>query len=182
MTMKRRSVRIGEHVTSVRIEDDFWGYLRQWAKRDGVSLSTLLELLSEQIGKDENFTSHLRVSAFRDAAARAEEAEVASGIGALPALLAVLPLPAALTRASGDIVTANPRWLDLTVEASDVLSLVAPAARTGYRRLWRAAAKQAPRPVSGTLAIAVEETLLAAELTVAELDRDGRLVLLRVVD
>lgn len=179
MSMKRRSVRIGEHVTSVRIEDDFWGYLRQWAKREGVSLSVLLELLNEQISKGENFTSHLRVSAFRDAAARAEEAEVASGIGALPTLLAVLPLPAALTRDNGDIVTANPLWLDLSVEASDVLSLVSPAGRAGYRKLWRAAVRQAPRPVSATLPIVAEATLRAAEVTVASLDRDGRLVLIR---
>lgn len=64
-----RSLRIDGMVTSVRLENAYWGLLQEIGERDGLSLPRLLARLyheSVDAGHDmTNFTSFLRVCALR---------------------------------------------------------------------------------------------------------------------
>lgn len=61
-----RSLRIGGHGTSVRLESLFWTILEEIAKSEGKSLGKLLTKLSEEVlelhGNVHNFASLLRCS------------------------------------------------------------------------------------------------------------------------
>jgi predicted DNA-binding ribbon-helix-helix protein len=61
-----RSLRIGGHGTSVRLESLFWTILEEIAKSQGMSLGKLLTKLSEEVleihGDVHNFASLLRCS------------------------------------------------------------------------------------------------------------------------
>lgn len=60
-----RSVRINGHVTSIRLEQEFWNILEQIAADSGLStaqfISTLHDEILEERREVENFTSLLRV-------------------------------------------------------------------------------------------------------------------------
>jgi predicted DNA-binding ribbon-helix-helix protein len=43
MTMRRHSVRIAGHATSVSIEDGFWEEIKRAARADGISTARLIE-------------------------------------------------------------------------------------------------------------------------------------------
>ncbi len=43
MTLRRHSVRIAGHATSISIEDAFWQEIRRAAKEDGISTARLIE-------------------------------------------------------------------------------------------------------------------------------------------
>lgn len=47
MTLKRHSVRIAGHATSVSIEDAFWQEITRAAKEDGVSTARLIEIVDQ---------------------------------------------------------------------------------------------------------------------------------------
>jgi predicted DNA-binding ribbon-helix-helix protein len=61
-----RSLRIGGHATSVRLESLFWTILEEIAESEGMSLGKLLTKLSEEVlelhGNVHNFASLLRCS------------------------------------------------------------------------------------------------------------------------
>ena len=61
-----RSLRIGGHGTSVRLESLFWTILEEIAESEGMSLGKLLTKLSEEVlelhGNVHNFASLLRCS------------------------------------------------------------------------------------------------------------------------
>ena len=61
-----RSLRIGGHATSVRLESLFWIILEEIAESEGMSLGKLLTKLSEEVlelrGNVHNFASLLRCS------------------------------------------------------------------------------------------------------------------------
>ncbi len=46
--LKRRSLRIGGHATSVSLEDPFWEELRRAAEEDGMSLSALVTAIDAE--------------------------------------------------------------------------------------------------------------------------------------
>jgi predicted DNA-binding ribbon-helix-helix protein len=43
MTLRRHSLRIAGHATSISIEDEFWQEITQAAKDDGISVARLVE-------------------------------------------------------------------------------------------------------------------------------------------
>ncbi len=66
---RTRSVRLHGVVTSIRLEQLYWGVLEEIAHRDGMTVVQLIEKLYDELvaarGGVGNFTSFLRVSALR---------------------------------------------------------------------------------------------------------------------
>jgi len=66
---KTRSVRLHGVVTSIRLEHLYWDVLEEIARRDGMSVTHLIEKLYDELvearGGVGNFTSFLRVCALR---------------------------------------------------------------------------------------------------------------------
>ena len=66
---RTRSVRLHGVVTSIRLEHLYWEVLEEIARRDGMSVTHLIEKLYDELvaarGGVGNFTSFLRVSALR---------------------------------------------------------------------------------------------------------------------
>lgn len=58
--MKKHSVRIAGHATSITLEDPFWEALRAIAAERGRSLNDLIEDIDNQRGSD-NLSSAIRV-------------------------------------------------------------------------------------------------------------------------
>ncbi|MFQ5783372.1 MAG: ribbon-helix-helix domain-containing protein [Alphaproteobacteria bacterium] len=73
-TLRKRSVVIAGHRTSVSLEDVFWEILRGIASARGVSLNRLVAEIDR--GRDGNLSSALRVHAVEWLRARAERAGV----------------------------------------------------------------------------------------------------------
>lgn len=58
--MKKRSVKIAGHATSISLEEEFWAVLKQIAEKRGVSLASLIgEIDAARAGS--NLSSALRV-------------------------------------------------------------------------------------------------------------------------
>jgi len=66
--IKKRSVRIKGHATSVTLEQPFWGALRTIAARRGLSLNKIIAEIDE--GNPDNLSSAIRVFVLRDLQAR----------------------------------------------------------------------------------------------------------------
>lgn len=58
--MKKRSVKISGHATSVSLEDEFWAALQELAERENITLSALITHIDETRGSA-NLSSALRV-------------------------------------------------------------------------------------------------------------------------
>ena len=63
--MKKRSIKIAGHATSVSLEEEFWAELKELAGRHGTSLSQLVEQIDAQRIPDQNLSSALRVYVLR---------------------------------------------------------------------------------------------------------------------
>lgn len=59
--IKKRSITIAGHRTSITLEDIFWKTLKDIAEAQGVSLATLIEDIDER--RDSNLSSALRTFA-----------------------------------------------------------------------------------------------------------------------
>jgi predicted DNA-binding ribbon-helix-helix protein len=63
-TYQTRSVRLGGHATSIRLEASFWSTLEEIAAAENVSLGRFLTALHDEVlefrGETQNFTSLLR--------------------------------------------------------------------------------------------------------------------------
>ena len=81
--MKRRSIVVGGHKTSVSLEDDFWAALREIALRDRTTLSGLVGSIDSQ-RQHGNLSSAVRLFVFNHYRQRIE-AEASANPGALPA-------------------------------------------------------------------------------------------------
>ncbi len=57
--LKKRSVRIAGHETSITLEDEFWDVLRSIAEEQNISLNQLITHIDED--RDRNLSSALRV-------------------------------------------------------------------------------------------------------------------------
>lgn len=57
--LKKRSVRIAGHETSITLEDEFWDVLRSIAQEQDISINQLISNIDE--GKKSNLSSALRV-------------------------------------------------------------------------------------------------------------------------
>lgn len=62
--LRKRSVRVSGHATSVSLEDDFWEELGKAAKRRGVSLNSLIAEIDRN--RDGNLSSALRLFVLRE--------------------------------------------------------------------------------------------------------------------
>jgi len=67
--VKKRSVRISGHQTSITLEDDFWDEIKAIAKRQKRSISDLISELDENQAHV-NLSSALRLYVLRDLKAR----------------------------------------------------------------------------------------------------------------
>lgn len=68
--IKKRSVRIKGHATSVTLEEPFWDVLREIAALRGLSLNKMIAEIDE--GNPDNLSSAIRVFILRDLQARLE--------------------------------------------------------------------------------------------------------------
>ncbi len=59
-SVKKRSIVIGSHKTSISLEDDFWACLRQIARERATTISNLIGMLDAARGVG-NLSSHIRV-------------------------------------------------------------------------------------------------------------------------
>ena len=62
--IRKRSVTIAGHATSVSLEDEFWDALREIAARRGLSLNALIAEIDQERG-GRNLSSALRVHVLR---------------------------------------------------------------------------------------------------------------------
>lgn len=62
--IRKRSVRIAGHRTSVSVEDEFWESLKDIAKRDALSLDSLIARIDE--GRSTNLSSAVRLHVLLD--------------------------------------------------------------------------------------------------------------------
>ncbi len=69
--IRKRSVRIAGHRTSVSVEDEFWESLKDIAKRDALSLDSLIARIDE--GRSTNLSSAVRLHVLRDLRNRLED-------------------------------------------------------------------------------------------------------------
>jgi predicted DNA-binding ribbon-helix-helix protein len=91
-----RSVRLGGHATSIRLEAAFWSTLEEIAAEQGVTLPRFLSKLHDEVlnfrGEITNFTSLLRCACLtyaaevkgREVAARALKGEAAKAFSGAP--------------------------------------------------------------------------------------------------
>jgi len=68
--LRKRSLVIAGHRTSISLEDEFWDALREMAAQNGVSLPALVAEVDSERGA-ENLSSALRVTILRHYRARA---------------------------------------------------------------------------------------------------------------
>lgn len=59
--MKKRSVKISGHLTSITLEEPFWEALKSIAKQHGVPLHALIAGIDQKRQGEENLSSALRV-------------------------------------------------------------------------------------------------------------------------
>ena len=69
-TIKKRSVEIAGHRTSLSLEEGFWRALKRIAARDGVSINRLIELIDRERGG--NLSSAVRIYVLERLEAEAE--------------------------------------------------------------------------------------------------------------
>lgn len=67
--MKKRSVKIAGHATSVTLEDAFWDQLKIIAAREAISLNALITMIDEKRAED-NLSSALRLFILEDLLSR----------------------------------------------------------------------------------------------------------------
>jgi len=50
-TLRKRSILLAGHATSVALEPEFWAVLEDWARTEGISLAALLQRLDAGRGR-----------------------------------------------------------------------------------------------------------------------------------
>ena len=63
--MKKRSVRISGHPTSISLEDEFWEPLKEIAEKRGISVNHLIQQIDEKRA-GRNLSSSIRVFVFHE--------------------------------------------------------------------------------------------------------------------
>jgi predicted DNA-binding ribbon-helix-helix protein len=71
--MKKRSVRIRGHATSVSLEEPFWAELKRMAAEAGLPLTAMIEAIDER-RRTANLSSALRLAVLDDLSRRARGA------------------------------------------------------------------------------------------------------------
>ena len=70
--MIRKTMRIGEVRTSIKLEKEFWAYLKDVAEERGIRLSTLVNEVAEATPERTNLASTLRTFALSHARLRSQ--------------------------------------------------------------------------------------------------------------
>jgi len=68
--MKKRSIKIGAHSTSITLEDDFWNELLRIAHENNKSLNMIVTDIDAQRHQDQNLSSAIRVFILKDLKAK----------------------------------------------------------------------------------------------------------------
>ncbi len=63
--MKKRSLKVSGHATSITLEDEFWDELKSCAVKGGISLSALVEKIDRMRPEKSNLSSAIRVYLLR---------------------------------------------------------------------------------------------------------------------
>jgi predicted DNA-binding ribbon-helix-helix protein len=69
--VRKRSVKLKGHATSVSLEDEYWGELRRMADAEKLALADLIERI-DSARTNENLSSALRLAVLADLKSRAE--------------------------------------------------------------------------------------------------------------
>ena len=122
-TMIRKTMRVGDVRTSIKLEPEFWDYLRAVADRRRIRLSALVNEVASTAGDRNNLASTLRtyaiVHARNDASGLKEKLEMMSLVGSSDDLTRVFdacPLPSVILdeqRAVREFNRAFGLWLNL---------------------------------------------------------------------
>ncbi len=148
--MIRKTMRIGEVRTSIKLEPEFWDYLKEVASGRGIRLAALVnEIAATREGKT-NLASRLRTFCITHARMRCEALQreldklaLAGGAEDLLRVLEACPLPCLVLDGELTIRQLNRAfvaWLNLDPAATvgqklpNIMILRAP----GLRELWRA--------------------------------------------
>ena len=127
--MIRKTMRIGEVRTSIKLEPEFWGYLKEVADSRAIRLSRLVNDVASATPERTNLASTLRTFCLIHAQLRwqglereLEQLRLAGNTQDLPRVLDACPLPCLLLgedRTSSASTRPSPRWLH--VDARGVL-------------------------------------------------------------
>jgi len=126
--MIRKTMRIGEVRTSIKLETEFWSYLKEVAEARGIRLSTLINEVAEATPGRTNLASTLRTFSLAHARTRSvslrselERLSLAGNSNDLVRLLEASPLPSLLLDAERQIKQVNRSfalWLNLDPKAT----------------------------------------------------------------
>lgn len=130
--MIRKTMRVGQARTSIKLEAEFWDYLQEMAAQRGLKLPALVSELAAGVADSASLASHLRTAAMRHARGRVGELDaqlerlvLAGGNGDLQSVLELCPLPCLVLSGNREIRHVNQafaQWLNLE-----------PAKLCGYR-------------------------------------------------
>jgi predicted DNA-binding ribbon-helix-helix protein len=112
--MIRKTMRIGEVRTSIKLEPEFWGYLKEVADSRGIRLSLLVNDVADATPERTNLASTLRTFCLIHAQLRwrglereLEQLNLAGNTQDLPRVLDACPLPCLLLNADRTIRRLN---------------------------------------------------------------------------
>ena len=126
--MIRKTMRIGEVRTSIKLEREFWGYLKEMAEERRIRLSTLVNEVAAASPERTNLASTLRTFALMHARLRYETLQreferlsLAGNTQDLTRILEACPLPCLVLDAERGIRQLNrafAHWLNVDVRAT----------------------------------------------------------------
>ncbi|MGI9434563.1 MAG: ribbon-helix-helix domain-containing protein [Geminicoccaceae bacterium] len=150
--MIRKTMRIGEVRTSIKLEQEFWNYLKEVADSRSVRLSRLVNDIAEATPERTNLASTLRTFALIHAQLRAqgldqdiEKLRLAGNSADLARVLDACPMPCLLLTAEREVRRTNHAfvsWLNLDPQAilgqrlDNLMILRGPGMNTLWQRIF----------------------------------------------
>jgi predicted DNA-binding ribbon-helix-helix protein len=150
--MIRKTMRIGEVRTSIKLEQEFWAYLKSVADDQSIRLSRLVNDVADATPERTNLASTLRTFSLIHAELRVqgldqevEKLRLAGNSGDLTRVLDACPLPCLLMGAERDVRRVNHAfvsWLNLDPQAvlgqrlDNLMILRGPGMNTLWRRIF----------------------------------------------
>ncbi|MGH1478173.1 MAG: ribbon-helix-helix domain-containing protein [Geminicoccales bacterium] len=150
--MIRKTMRIGEIRTSIKLEQDFWNYLKEVADGRSIRLSRLVNDIAEATPERTNLASTLRTFALLHAQLRVqgldqevEKLRLAGNSADLTRVLDSCPMPCLLLTTEREVRRANHAfvaWLNLDPQAvlgqrvDNLMILRGPGMNTLWQRIF----------------------------------------------
>ncbi|MGF1474977.1 MAG: ribbon-helix-helix domain-containing protein [Geminicoccaceae bacterium] len=147
--MIRKTMRVGEVRTSIKLEPEFWDYLKEVSEHKGIRLSALVNQVADASPERTNLASTLRTFALIHARLRAQDAQreldqltMAGNTEDLVRVMEACPLPCLVLneeREIRDLNRAFALWLNVDREGAigkrldNIMILRGP----GIKDLWR---------------------------------------------